>query len=137
MKINRLFEVGLSEICMRENVGLLAYSPLAFGFLTGKYLEGTPINSRMGVFPNFTRYTNENCYIVTKLYQNLAHELGLTLTELSIAFVHHQNFVTSTIIGATNLDQLEENINAFDVRLTNDVISEINKIQEKHPNPAP
>ena len=135
--LNRLFEVGLSEICMRENVGLLAYSPLAFGFLTGKYLEGTPKNSRMGVFPNFTRYTNENCYIVTKLYQNLAHELGLTLTELSIAFVHHQNFVTSTIIGATNLDQLEENINAFDVRLTNDVISEINKIQEKHPNPAP
>lgn len=135
--LNRLFEVGLSEICMRENVGLLAYSPLAFGFLTGKYLNGTPTNSRMGTFPNFVRYTNENCYKVTKMYQDLAHSLGLTLTEMAIAFVHHQKFVTSTIIGATSLDQLEENINAFDVRLTDDVLNQIEKIQELIPNPAP
>jgi aryl-alcohol dehydrogenase-like predicted oxidoreductase len=135
--LNRLFEVGLSEICMRENVGLLAYSPLAFGFLSGKYLNGTPANSRMGTFPHFVRYTNENCYKVTRLYQELAHSLGLTLTELSLAFVHHQKFVTSTIIGATNLDQLEENINAFDVRLTDDVLQQIDKIQELIPNPAP
>jgi aryl-alcohol dehydrogenase-like predicted oxidoreductase len=135
--LNRLFEVGLSEICMRENVGLLAYSPLGFGFLTGKYLNGTPANSRMGTFPHFVRYTNENCYKVTRLYQELAHSLGLTLTELSLAFVHHQKFVSSTIIGATNLDQLEENINAFDVRLTDDVLQQIEKIQELIPNPAP
>ena len=135
--LNRLFEVGLSEICMRENVGLLAYSPLGFGFLTGKYLNGTPTNSRMGTFPHFVRYTNENCYKVTRLYQELAHSLGLTLTELSLAFVHHQKFVASTIIGATTLDQLEENINAFDVRLTHDVLAEIEKIQELIPNPAP
>lgn len=135
--LNRLFEVGLSEICMRENVGLLAYSPLGFGFLTGKYLNGTPANSRMGTFPHFVRYTNENCYKVTRLYQELAHSLGLTLTELSLAFVRHQKFVTSTIIGATNLDQLEENINAFDVRLTEDVLQQIEKIQELIPNPAP
>lgn len=135
--LNRLFEVGLSEICMRENVGLLAYSPLGFGFLTGKYLEVTPANSRMGTFPNFVRYTNENCYKVTRLYQELAHNLGLTLTEMALAFVHHQQFVTSTIIGATNLDQLEENINAFDVRLTDDVLKQIEKIQETIPNPAP
>ncbi|MFC4816501.1 MULTISPECIES: aldo/keto reductase [unclassified Flavobacterium] len=135
--LNRLFEVGLSEICMRENVGLLAYSPLAFGFLTGKYLKGTPENSRMGTFPHFVRYTNENCYKATQLYQELAHGLGLTLTELSLAFVRHQKFVTSTIIGATNLDQLEENINAFDVRLTDDVLQQIEKIQETIPNPAP
>ena len=135
--LNRLFEVGLSEICMRENVGLLAYSPLGFGFLTGKYLNGTPANSRMGTFPNFVRYTNENCYKVTKLYQDLAHSLGLTLTEMALAFVHHQKFVTSTIIGATSLDQLEENINAFDVRLTDDVLNQIEKIQELIPNPAP
>lgn len=135
--LNRLFEVGLSEVCMRENVGLLAYSPLAFGFLTGKYLNGTPENSRMGTFPNFTRYTNENCYKVTQQYQDLAHSLGLTLTELAIAFVYHQKFVTSTIIGATTIDQLEENINAFDVRLTDEVIDAINKIQESQPNPAP
>ena len=135
--LNRLFEVGLSEICMREQVGLLAYSPLAFGFLTGKYLKETPDNSRMALFPNFTRYTNENCYKVTVMYQDLANSLGLTITELSLAFVHHQKFVTSTIIGATNLDQLEENINAFDVRLTEEVIEAINKIQENQPNPAP
>jgi aryl-alcohol dehydrogenase-like predicted oxidoreductase len=122
---------------MRENVGLLAYSPLAFGFLTGKYLNETPPNSRMGTFPNFTRYTNENCYKTTKEYQDLAHSFGLTLTELAIAFVHHQKFVTSTIIGATSVDQLEENINAFDVRLTDEVIEAINKIQESQPNPAP
>lgn len=135
--LNRLFEVGLSEICMREKVGLLAYSPLAFGFLTGKYLKETPSDSRMALFPNFTRYTNENCYKVTAMYQELANSLGLTITELSLAFVHHQKFVTSTIIGATNLDQLEENINAFDVRLTDEVIDAINKIQESQPNPAP
>ncbi|WP_428223710.1 NADP(H)-dependent aldo-keto reductase [Flavobacterium sp.] len=135
--LNRLFEVGLSEICMRENVGLLAYSPLAFGFLTGKYLEGTPADSRMGLFPNFVRYTNENCYKITPKYQELAHCLGLTLTELAIAFVYHQPFVTSTIIGATTIDQLEENINAFEVRLTDEVIEAINKIHESQPNPAP
>jgi aryl-alcohol dehydrogenase-like predicted oxidoreductase len=135
--LNRLFEVGLSEMCMRENVGLLAYSPLGFGFLTGKYLAETPPNSRMATFPNFVRYTNENCYKATKLYQDLAHSLGITLTELAIAFVEHQRFVTSTIIGATTLDQLEENINAFEVRLTDNVLSEIDKIQELIPNPAP
>ena len=135
--LNRLFEVGLSEICMRENVGLLAYSPLGFGFLTGKYLNGVQANSRLGLFPNFVRYTNENCHKVTKMYQDLAHDFGLTLTELALAFVNHQQFVTSTIIGATSIDQLEENINAFDVMLTDAVLTEINKIQELIPNPAP
>ncbi|EMY3553763.1 aldo/keto reductase [Flavobacterium psychrophilum] len=135
--LNRLFEVGLSEICMRENIGLLAYSPLGFGFLTGKHLNGIRTNSRLELFPNFTRYTNENCYKATKLYQDLAQDLGLTVTELALAFVNHQQFVTSTIIGATSIDQLEENINAFDVMLTDAVLSEINKIQELIPNPAP
>ncbi len=135
--LNRLYEVGLSEIGMRENVGLLAYSPLAFGFLTGKYLNGNPENSRMSLFPVFKRYLNENCYRATQMYQELAQQYGLSLTELAIAFVHHQDFVTSTIIGATSLDQLEENLNAFDVILTDEVINEINKIQELIPNPAP
>ncbi|ENA1815202.1 aldo/keto reductase [Flavobacterium psychrophilum] len=135
--LNRLFEVGLSEICMRENIGLLAYSPLGFGFLTGKHLNGIRTNSRLELFPNFTRYTNENCYKATKLYQDLGQDLGLTVTELALAFVNHQQFVTSTIIGATSIDQLEENINAFDVMLTDAVLSEINKIQELIPNPAP
>jgi aryl-alcohol dehydrogenase-like predicted oxidoreductase len=135
--LNRLFEVGLSEICMRENVGLLAYSPLGFGVLSGKYQNGLPENSRMKLFPNFVRYSNDNCFKATQMYQDLAHSLGLTLTELAIAFVNHQSFVTSTIIGATTIDQLEENITAFDVMLTHDVLLKINEIQEKIPNPAP
>jgi len=135
--LNRLFEVGLSEICMRQNVGLLAYSPLAFGFLTGKYLEGYPEKSRMKLFPNFTRYTNENCFKATQLYKNLAQANGLTLIQLAEAFVHQQSFVTSTIIGATSLNQLEENINAFDIGLSKEILVEIDRIQETHPNPAP
>lgn len=135
--LNRLYEVGLSEMCIRENVGLLAYSPLGFGFLTGKYLNGYPENSRMKLFPQFTRYTNENCFKATRLYRELAESVGLTITELALAFVHHQKMVLSTIIGATSLDQLEENINAFDVMLTDEVLAEINKIHELQPNPAP
>lgn len=135
--LNRLFEVGLSEICMRENVGLLAYSPLGFGFITGKHLNGIVPNSRLDLFPHFTRYTNENCHKATKLYQDLARDNDMTLTQMGIAFVHHQQFVTSTIIGATTLPQLEENINAFDTVLTDAVLAEINKIQELIPNPAP
>ena len=135
--LNRLFEVGLSEICMRENVGLLAYSPLGFGMLSGKHSNGLLPNSRLGLFPNFVRYTNGNCFKATKMYQDLAHHCGLTVTELALAFVNHQQFVTSTIIGATSIEQLEENINAFDVKLTDAVVAEINKIQELIPNPAP
>lgn len=135
--LNRLFEVGLSEICMRENVGLLAYSPLAFGFLSGKYLDGFPDNSRMKLFPNFTRYTNENSFRATKLYKELAEANGLTITQMALAFVNQTSFVTSTIIGATSLEQLKENIDAFDVILSEDLLSEIEKIQELHPNPAP
>lgn len=135
--LNRLFEVGLSEICMRENVGLLAYSPLGFGFLSGKYLNGFPENSRLKLFPNFTRYTNENCYKATRLYKALAEDNRLTLVQLAESFVHQQSFVTSTIIGATSLAQLKENIDAFDVILSNEILAEIERIQELHPNPAP
>lgn len=135
--LNRLFEVGLSEICLRENVGLLAYSPLGFGFLTGKYLEAFPDNSRLKLFPNFTRYTGENSFRATRLYKQLAEENGLTPVQMAIAFVHQQQFVTSTIIGATTLAQLEENIAAFDTQLPPGVLSEINAIQELVPNPAP
>jgi len=135
--LNRLYEVGLSEIGMRENVGLLAYSPLGFGFLSGKYLKGYPENSRMKLFPNFVRYTNENCFKATLLYKELAEANGLTLTQMAIAFVHRQQFVTSTIIGATTMEQLQENIQAFDTVLSDEIIAEIEKIQELIPNPAP
>src|SRR5690606_32576780 len=127
----------LSEMTMRENVGLLAYSPLGFGFLTGKHLNGLAKNSRLDLFRNFVRYTNENCFKATQLYKELAEKNGLTLTEMAIAFVNQQDFVTSTIIGATTIDQLKENIAAFDVQLNEEVIAEIEKIQELIPNPAP
>ena len=135
--LNRLYEVGLSEICMREQVGLLAYSPLGFGFLTGKYLEGFPDQSRMKTFPQFTRYTNPNCFKATKLYKDLADANGMTSSEMALAFVNQQQLVTSTIIGATSLEQLKTNIDAFDVVLSEDLLSEIEKIYELIPNPAP
>jgi aryl-alcohol dehydrogenase-like predicted oxidoreductase len=134
--LNRLFEVGLSEISVRENVGLLAYSPLGFGFLTGKYLKETHQNTRLGLYPNLGRYSNENCYKVTKLYQDLAQKNNLSLTQMALAFINCQEFVTSTIIGATTLDQLRENINAHKITLSEEIINEINTIQESIPNPA-
>ena len=135
--LNRLYEVGLSEMTMRENVGLLAYSPLGFGFLTGKHLNGIAKNSRLDLFRNFVRYTNENCFKATQLYKELAEKNGLTLTEMAMAFVNQQDFVTSTIIGATSMEQLKENIAAFDVQLNEEILAEIEKIQELIPNPAP
>ncbi|MGV1011111.1 MAG: aldo/keto reductase [Flavobacterium sp.] len=135
--LNRLFEVGLSEICMRENVGLLAYSPLGFGTLSGKYLNGINPEYRMAKFPQFTRYTGENAVKATRLYNDLAQANNLTIAQMAIAFVHQQSFVTSTIIGATSLEQLKANIDAFEVVLSPEVLAEINKIQELIPNPAP
>lgn len=135
--LNRLFEVGLSEICMRENIGLMAYSPLAFGFLSGKYLNGFPENSRLKLFPNFTRYNGENSYKATKLYQNLANDYNLDLSQMALAFVNQRSLVMSTIVGATTLEQLKNNIDAFDIELVPEIISEINAIQELIPNPAP
>ncbi len=135
--LNRLFEVGLGEICYRENVGLLAYSPLGFGMLSGKNQNGILPNSRNALFPQFTRYTNENCKKAIGLYQKLALQNGLTLTEMALGFVQQQQLVTSTIIGATTLAQLEENINTHSIILSSEVISEINKIHEMIPDPAP
>ena len=135
--LNRLYEVGLSEIGMRENIGLLAYSPLAFSILTGKHMNGTQPTSRLGLFPQFSRYSNDNCHKATKLYQELAVANGLSLTQMALAFVNQQDFVTSTIVGATTISQLQENITAFETVLSPEIISEINIIQELIPNPAP
>lgn len=136
--LNRTFEVGLSETCYREKVGLLAYSPLGFGTLTGKFLTGEALpNARINLFPRFSRYSSEQSQKAVKDYQEVAASFGLTLTEMALAFVQHQAFVTATIIGATNLEQLEENIKTHTVVLTDDMIREINRIQERIPNPAP
>ena len=135
--LNRLYEVGLSEIGLRENVGLLAYSPLGFGFLSGKHLNGLQPDSRLGKFKQFSRYTNENCFKATRLYQKIAQESGITLSELAIAFVKQQSFVMSTIVGATTLNQLKENINAQKIVLSQEILAAIEKVQEEIPNPAP
>ncbi len=135
--LNRLFEVGLSEITMREQVGLMAYSPLAFSFLSGKHLNGLQPTSRLGLFPQFTRYSSDNCKNATVLYNEVARAQGLTLTQLALAFVNQQKFVMATIIGATTMEQLKENIAAFEVVLTSDIIAEINQIQAIYPDPAP
>lgn len=135
--LNRLFEVGLSEVCMRENVGLLAYSPLGFGMLSGKHINGILPDSRLGLFKQFVRYNSENALKATKLYDDLAKSNKLTLTQMAFAFVNQQKFVCSTIIGATNLEQLKQNLAAFNTVLMPDIVKEINHIQEKYPNPAP
>jgi len=136
--LNRLFEIGSGEICKRENVGLLAYSPLGFGVLTGKYRNGNvPKNSRLTLFPRMARYTNDNCKNATELYHQIAEKHNLTLTQLALAFVNDRPFVTSTIIGATNKEQLRENIDSINTKLSKEILDEINLAQEKIPNPAP
>ena len=135
--LNRLYEVGLSEIAVRENVALMAYSPLAFGMLSGKYLNGFPKDSRLQLFPKFTRYNSDNCKKATHLYKDVATSYGLTVTQLALAFVNQQQFVNATIIGATSIEQLKYNIDAFSVVLSDEILLKINEIQELIPNPAP
>jgi aryl-alcohol dehydrogenase-like predicted oxidoreductase len=136
--LSRLFEGGSAEICMRENVGLLAYSPMAFGVLSGKFLTGeSHPNARINLFPQFARYNSAQCTEATRLYQEIARKNGLTLTELSLAFVNQQAFVTSTIIGATTMEQLKENIDTIDVVLSDEIIAQINAVHAIIPDPAP
>jgi aryl-alcohol dehydrogenase-like predicted oxidoreductase len=136
--LNRLFENGSAEICLRENIGLLAYSPMAFGVLSGKFLTGESLpNARIKLFPQFSRYNSEQCTEATRLYQEIAKKNGLTLTELSLAFIEQQQFVTSTIIGATTLEQLKENIDTIQVSLNDEILKAIDEIQAVIPDPAP
>jgi len=136
--LNRLFESGSAEICIRENVGLLAYSPMAFGVLSGKFLSGESLpNSRIKLFPQFARYNSAQCAEATRLYQEVAQKHGLTLTELSLAFVNQQAFVASTIIGATTMEQLKENIATIDVVLSDEILKEIEAVHAIIPDPAP
>ena len=136
--IHRAYEYGMSEVSLRENIGLLAYSPLAFGVLTGKYLDGkTPPDGRVTLFPNFSRYSSEQSEVAVKKYLEIAQKHGLTLTELSLAFVNQLPFVTSNIIGATKMSQLKENINSINIDLSEEIIAEINEVHRVIPNPAP
>lgn len=136
--LNRTYEVGMSEIAKYEGIGLLAYSPLAFGMLSGKYRHGQkPENARISLFSRFTRYTNAQCEWATEQYAQLAEKHDLSLTQLSLAFIKQQFFVTSTIIGATNLTQLKENIDAFSINLNDEILEGIELIHKQQPNPAP
>lgn len=136
--LNRTFEGDLAEVSHRENIGLLAYSPMAFGVLSGKYLKGNAAdNARLKLFPRFARYSGEQSAEATKHYLKIAEDNGLTLAKMALAFVNQRPFVTSNIIGATNLEQLKENIESINVDLSDSLLEQINKVHNVIPNPAP
>ncbi len=137
--LNRSYEVGLSEISIREKCGLLAYSPLAFGMLTGKYDNGTmPDGARLTLFGDmFTRYTKPKGKKYAERFNDLAKKNNLSPTQMALAFVNSRDFLTSNIIGATTLEQLKENIDSFKVKLSDDLLDEIDTIHDENPYPCP
>ena len=136
--LNRTYEVGLAEISVRERSGLLAYSPLAFGYLTGKYRNNNmPKGSRIDLFKDFTRYNNENSIKAIEEYYKISQKFNLDFAQMSIKFCEIQPFVTSVIIGATTMQQLKTNVESVNVNLNNEIINEINEVQKKYPNPCP
>lgn len=136
--LNRSFEIGLSEISLREEVSMLAYSPLAFGMLTGKYLNGAqPKKSRLTLYNRFTRYQKKESWEATLKYVNLAKKYNLSPTQMALQFVTSRPFTTSTIIGATTMEQLKENISSINVKLSSELIDELELIHTSIPNPAP
>jgi aryl-alcohol dehydrogenase-like predicted oxidoreductase len=136
--MNRSFEQGLTETCYREQVGLLAYSPLAFGRLTGKYVDDAQTKGRLTKFPPTwsPRYMRPEVIATSAHYTALARAHGLTPTQLALAWCYSRWFVASTIIGATDLTQLEENIRAADIRLSEELIAAVNQIHAQGANPA-
>jgi aryl-alcohol dehydrogenase-like predicted oxidoreductase len=136
--LNRKFEVGNAEVSHREQLGLLAYSPMAFGILSGKYRNGKiPENSRLQLFPRMTRYNSEESLKATELYATIADKYGLSLAQMSLAFVTDQPFVTSNIIGATTMAQLRENIASADLSLSKEILEDIDQVHKQFSNPAP
>jgi len=135
--LQRRDEIAVTEILQRENIGYLPYSPLAFGVLTGKYLNNNqPENARVTLFPNYSRYNGEQSLKATELYNEIAKKHGISLTQMALAFVNQQEFVTSNIIGATTMKQLSENIESINLTLSEEIISEINGVHSMMPNPA-
>jgi aryl-alcohol dehydrogenase-like predicted oxidoreductase len=136
--LNRTFEIGLAEISLREQVGLLAYSPMAFGMLSGKYLNGArPKGARITEFSRFTRYTSDKAAGAIKKYCDIAFKYNLKPSQMALAFVNTRPFVTSNIIGATNLDQLKENIESIKMGLSQNVLNEIEAVHVEITNPCP
>lgn len=136
--LNRTYEVGMAEASMRENVKLLAYSPLAFGVLSGKYQDGKkPADGRITLFPQFSRYSSEIALNAVEAYKVVADKHGLDLVKMSLAFVNQQPFVAANIIGATKMDQLKQNIDSINLGLNDDVIKDLEHVHVKFPFPAP
>lgn len=136
--LNRTYEIGLAEVSHRENIGLLAYSPLGFGVLTGKYLEGkAPADARLTRYTYFDRYTSEVAVQATRAYVELARKNGYSPAQMALAFVNSQPFVASNIIGATSLQQLEEDIASIDLTLSDEVVEEIERLHSRQSNPCP
>lgn len=136
--LNRVFDSALAEACHHEQVGLLAYSPLAFGCLTGKHLHGKVESSRLNLFPGFgQRYQKPNVNEAVAAYAAIAQKHHLSLTAMALAFVRQRWFVSSTIIGATTIDQLKENLDSVEVMLHQEILKDIDAVHARYPNPAP
>lgn len=136
--LNRSFEVGLAEFSHRENIGLLAYSPMAFGVLSGKYLGGQrPPKGRVTLFSRFSRYSNEQAEGAVAAYLEVARKHGLDLSQMALAFVNSRPFVASTLIGATTMDQLRSNIASESVRLSKDALADLEKVHKQFTIPCP
>ncbi|GAA0789958.1 NADP(H)-dependent aldo-keto reductase [Marinobacterium sediminicola] len=136
--LNRTAEVGLAEVLLREQVGLLAYSPLGFGVLSGKYAGGTrPAGSRLALFPEYKRYLTEQGQAATQCYLELAAEFGLDPAQMALAYVNTRPFLGSNIIGATRMEQLKANLDSLEVSLSAELLARIEAIHQRYPNPCP
>lgn len=136
--LNRSYEVGLAEIAYQEQVQLLAYSPLGFGVLSGKYLNNQrPDNARITLYQNYDRYLSDNSVKATQAYADLAKDNHLTPAQLALAFINSRPFVAANIIGATTLEQLKENIESIEITLSESVLQQIETIHRQYPIPAP
>jgi aryl-alcohol dehydrogenase-like predicted oxidoreductase len=136
--LNRTYEIGLAEFSHRENIGLLAYSPLGFGMLTGKYSNNArPEGARLTLYEHYSRYSDPQARQATDKYVALAQQHGITPAQMALAYINTRTFLGANIIGATSLEQLEENICSIDVKLDNEIVEGIEAIHKQFPNPSP
>ena len=137
--LNRSFEVGAAEVAIREKMGLLSYSPMAFGMLSGKYHKANKNEPtyRINKYKQYARYSNDKSFEATQKYLDIAEKHNLTLAQMSLSFINSRPFVTANIIGSTNLEQLKENIDSIDVELNPEILKEIDGVHKTISNPAP
>jgi len=137
--LTRSYDIAMAEVTHREDIPLLAYSPLGYGVLGGRYLDGNyPEGGRFTKYPDFVpRYQSAHTENIIKKYKALAESHGLTLPQMALAFVYSRSFVASNIIGPSNIEQLEDCVKALDIKLCPEILKAIDEIQEEHPNPCP